>query len=174
MSYVELAKLNIRAGDFKGFEQAVLKAREIQPLSSEAAYLLKVLLLHNGQFEDVKKFIRDNEMGENFTSINCSKGSINLLAMAFEHKSAYCHARAIHGILNLRLKDYHAALSAFTEINPDHVQDIGLYSSFADIAKYLVILSIICYKREEIKEKVTNKQNKDLMSRFSLEMLSKS
>jgi hypothetical protein len=80
--------------------------------------------------------------------------------MAFEQKSAYCNARAIHGILNLRAKDYHAALTAFTEINPDHAQDIGLYSSFADIAKYLVVLAIICYKREEIKDKVRKKFKK--------------
>jgi len=142
MSYVEIAKLNIAAGDFKGFEQAVLKAREIHPLSNEAAYLLKVLYLHQGNYEDIKKFIKDHEMGENFTT------------MAFDHKSAYCHARAIQGILNLRSKDYYAALNAFTEVNPDHVPDIGVYSSFADIAKYLVILGIICYTRGELKDKI--------------------
>ncbi len=68
MSYVEIAKLNIAAGDFKGFEQAVQKAREIQPLSNEAAYLYKVFLLHQGGYEEIRKYVRDHETGENFTS----------------------------------------------------------------------------------------------------------
>ncbi len=73
---------------------------------------------------------------------------------AVSNKTAYTHARAIQGIINLRDSDFISALNAFLEVSPEAVPDLGLYSSYADIAKYIAILSIIAFNRTEIKTKV--------------------
>ncbi len=73
---------------------------------------------------------------------------------AVNNKTAYTHARAIQGIMHVKDGDYFLALNAFLEVSPEAVPDLAIYSSYADIARYIVLLAIICFKRDEIKSKV--------------------
>lgn len=124
------------------FEQYVLQARQIQAINLEVSFYYKVVLLQADQLEELKKFARDNENNESFTT------------MAIEQRAIFANARAIHGILHLRSRDYFAALTAFSEVNPDEADHIGLYSSLGDLARYIAVIGIFNYKREEIKPKV--------------------
>jgi hypothetical protein len=61
MSYLELARLLLRAGDSKDFEQYAAKAHEVQPTNSEANYYYKISLLLNNKTDELKK-ITDHEV----------------------------------------------------------------------------------------------------------------
>lgn len=68
MSYLELARLLLKAGDSKDFEQYAAKAHEVQPTNSEANYYHKISLLLNNKTDELKK-ITDHEIEqENYRS----------------------------------------------------------------------------------------------------------
>mmetsp|Transcript_35081 Transcript_35081/g.31605 ORF Transcript_35081/g.31605 Transcript_35081/m.31605 type:complete len:179 (-) Transcript_35081:836-1372(-) len=68
-SCIELAKLFMNAGDYKMFEQYVLSSRQVQAINLESLFFYKVLLFQSDQVEELKKFIRDNENNESFTTM---------------------------------------------------------------------------------------------------------
>lgn len=70
--------------------------------------------------------------------------------MAPDNKRAYLHGRVITGITKLRQRDLHGALNTFSDISPEALTDIGVYTSLSDIARYISILGIVCIRREEI------------------------
>ena len=74
-------------------------------------------------------------------------------------KGAYVHNRIITGIFRLRSKDLHTALNIFSEVSIENLPEIGIYTSFYDLARYIAILGVACYKREEIQPKVIKKIN---------------
>lgn len=74
--------------------------------------------------------------------------------MTNEMKTAYLHGKVISGISRLKVKDFFGAFNAFSTISPEYLSDIGIYTSFYDLARYLAVLGIICCKREEAQSKV--------------------
>ena len=57
MSYLDLARLFLRAGSFKEFEQFATKAQEAQPANSEANYYHKICLLINNKHDELRKIV---------------------------------------------------------------------------------------------------------------------
>jgi len=152
MSYLELARLLLKAGDSKDFEQYAAKAHEVQPTNSEANYYHKISLLLNNKTEELKK-ITDHEMEQE-----------NYRTMASDQRTAYLHGRVISAIVKLRTKDFYGAFSTLCNISTEFLPDIGIYTSFYDLARYLAILGVICCKREEIASKVFGETTKPLMN----------
>jgi len=75
-------------------------------------------------------------------------------AMASEQRTAYLHGRVISAIVKLKTKDFFGAFNTLCTISTEFLPDIGIYTSFYDLARYLAVLGIICCKREEIASKV--------------------
>lgn len=69
MSYLELAKLQLKAGDYKEFEQYATKAHETQPQNTEANYYYKICLLNNNKFDELKKIVDHEIEQENYKCI---------------------------------------------------------------------------------------------------------
>jgi len=69
MSYLDLAKLLIKAGDFKEFEQFAIRAHEVQPANSEANYYYKICLLLNEKDNELRDIIDKEIDQENFKSM---------------------------------------------------------------------------------------------------------
>ncbi len=78
----------------------------------------------------------------------------NFSAMASEQRTAYLHGRVISAIVKLKTKDFYGAFNTLCSISTEFLPDIGIYTSFYDLARYLAVLGIICCKREEISSKV--------------------
>ena len=146
--------MHAEAGNLKMFDECSEKAFEISKDNLSTNFYYKVSRLHQRQFEQVKKIIKDQESNDTFASIN---SLFHLFQVgAVNNKTAYTHARAIQGIMHIRDGDYLLALNAFLEVSPEAVPDLGIYSSYADIARYIVLLAVICFKRDEIKNKVNS------------------
>jgi hypothetical protein len=152
MSYLELARLLLKAGDSKDFEQYAAKAHEVQPTNSEANYYYKISLLLNNKTDELKK-ITDHEVEQE-----------NYRSMASDQRTAYLHGRVISAIVKLKTKDFYGAFNTLCSISTEFLPDIGIYTSFYDLARYLAVLGIICCKREEIASKVFGESTKQLMN----------
>jgi len=155
MSYLDLARLLIKAGDLTEFKQYATKAHEVQPANTEANYYYKINLLLDNKSEELRK-ITENEMEQdNYKSNNDIQSVyIFLLDMASEMRTAYLHGRVIAAITKLRTQDFYGALNILCNIAPEFLPDIGIYTSFYDLSRYIGVLGVICCKREEINAKV--------------------
>jgi len=74
--------------------------------------------------------------------------------MASEMRTAYLHGRVIAAITKLKTKDFFGAFNILSNISTEYLPDIGIYTSFYDLSRYLGVLGVICFKREEINSKV--------------------
>jgi hypothetical protein len=54
----------------------------------------------------------------------------------------------------LKYREYPTALNYFLEVNPENLPYLGLFTSEQDLAKYISILGVLYYKREDIKSRV--------------------
>lgn len=144
--------MHAEAGNIKAFDEAAARGFEVSNTNLNANFYYKVSCLHHGRFDEIKKIIKDVESNDTF-----AMGAVN-------NKTAYTHARAIQGIMNLKESEYLFALNAFLEISPEAVPDLGIYCSFGDIARYLVILAIISLTRDEIKSKILTGYPKQILS----------
>lgn len=152
MSYLDLARLLIKAGDLQEFKNYATKAHEVQPANTEANYYYKINLLLNNKTDELRK-ITENEMEQD-----------NYKNMASEMRTAYLHGRVIAAITKLKTKDFFGAFNILSNISTEYLPDIGIYTSFYDLSRYLGVLGVICFKREEINSKVLSDGTKQLFN----------
>lgn len=149
--------MHINSGSYSDFEFSVLKAHDTAPGNPDVVLFLKIAALYSNKFDDAKYIISKYEDNTVLTSSQIE----NFINIDFQvdNKPLYIYARAIQGLVSLKYRDYYYALNSFLEINPEVVPYLGLFTSLADLARYIVILAVIYLRRDEIKTKVRKFNN---------------